>query len=623
MVLSGARPPKAGAVEADHADVRLLPLRYVLALVAVALGCAAVFVASGRSMEHERRDSSNEAAGIVTDTIASQVSAANASFQDTAAFFASSQHVTSGEFKNFVQAALRRPAIRLIGFAERVPNARRAEFERAYGVPITALGADHKLVAAPRAGVYFPTVVSETGMGNMHPIVGFDGFSEAFRGDAMRESLETLAPTATPPLHSLRGSWQPLIYVPVLRPSGALQGFVVGIIDSHALAQTARAAFPGRADVRVLDGHRVVFSSGGDYSQAGRRTVNFAGRLWTVEVASRPSMGPAQKLRWIVALCGFLLLAAIFVLFRRALRQTAHAERLVSERTSELEERTRELDAALSDADTARAALSERNESLLELDRFKDRMLALISHDLRSPLTSIRGYVELLLDEETGPLDDDQMHFLNVVKRNADRLDGQIGDLLLVAGIAEGSLSLHRSAVDLPRLVMEAVETAAPHAQQKSIELEAACQPLRPIDADGPRLAQVLDNLLSNAIKYTPEGGSVDVRAWYEDDWVKMSVTDSGIGMTREELESIFDPFFRTEDAKERGIKGTGLGLVVVKAIVESHGGGVRVDSEPGCGSRFTITLPADSPAPWAPPRRLTTLEASSPSRTLAAQPQS
>ena len=89
-----------------------------------------------------------------------------------------------------------------------------------------------------------------------------------------------------------------------------------------------------------------------------------------------------------------------------------------------------------------------------------------------------------------------------------------------------------------------------------------------------------------------------------------LSVTDSGIGMSREELESIFDPFFRTEDAKERGIKGMGLGLVVVKAIVEAHGGGVRVYSEPGRGSRFTITLPADAPAPWAPPRRLTTLEA-------------
>ena len=102
----------------------------------------------------------------------------------------------------------------------------------------------------------------------------------------------------------------------------------------------------------------------------------------------------------------------------------------------------------------------------------------------------------------------------------------------------------------------------------------------------------------------------MDVRAWYEEEWVSLSVADSGIGMTQEELESIFDPFFRAEEARERGIKGTGLGLVIVKAVVEAHGGSVRVQSERGGGSRFTISLPADSPAPWEPPKRLTTLRA-------------
>lgn len=312
---------------------------------------------------------------------------------------------------------------------------------------------------------------------------------------------------------------------------------------------------------------------------------------------------PAQDVRWVLVLCGALLLVTLYSLFHRAAQQAELAEALVRERT-------RELDAALRDADTARAALSERNESLLELDRFKDRMLGLISHDLRSPLTSIRGYVELLLDDESGPLTEDQERFLGVVKRNAARLEGQIGDLLLMAGIAEGALEIHRSAADVPRIVMEAVETAAPHAREKGIQLEAACRPLRMIDADGPRLAQVLDNLISNAIKYTPAGGRVDVRAWCENGWLTLLVSDTGMGMTRDELESIFEPFFRTDVAKKRGIRGTGLGLAIVKAIVEAHGGGVRVDSEPGAGSRFQITLPADSPMPWVPPSRLTTLEA-------------
>jgi signal transduction histidine kinase len=580
-----------------------------LALLAVALGCVAVFAASGRSIQRQKRDESQDAATIVTATISAQVSAAEGALEDTAGFIASSKRVTPSEFTNFAKSALRRPAVRSIGFVERVPASGRARFEREHGVRITTLGPGRELRPAGRRAVYFPSVMSASLVDSAPPVVGFDGYTESLRGAAMREALRTGQPSATPPLSTVRGAWQPLLFVPIVRPDGAVQGFVAGAIDPIALLRSARSAFPGSTGVRVLDGNRPVFSVGGKYAHAERRTIKVAGRRWTVDVVSHAELGPAQRLRWIVALCGILLIATLFLLFRRATRQAAHAERLVSERTVELEERTRELDAALRDADTARAALSERNESLLELDRFKDRMLGLISHDLRSPLTSIRGYVELLLDEETGPLDEDQKRFLTVVKRNADRLDGQIGDLLLVAGIAEGSLSLHRSAVDLPRLVMEAVETAAPQAQEKHIDLLAACRPLRPIDADGPRLAQVLDNLLSNAIKYTPEGGRVDVRASCEDDWITITVTDTGLGMTREELESIFDPFFRTEDAKERGINGTGLGLVIVKAVVEAHGGGVRVDSQPGAGSRFAITLPADTPAPWVPPKRLTTLD--------------
>ena len=295
--------------------------------------------------------------------------------------------------------------------------------------------------------------------------------------------------------------------------------------------------------------------------------------------------------------------------FARALRQTRDAERLVQLRTRELEQRTRELDSALRDADTARAALSERNESLLELDRFKDRVLAMVSHDLRSPLTSVRGYVELLLDEETGPLTEDQRRFLEIVKRNADRLDGQIGDLLLVASIAEGRLSLVRGPVNLSELVADAAEAAAPQAAQRSIELDISCGELPTIDADGPRLAQVLDNLISNAIKYTPDGGRVRLHAAARQQRVTIAVRDTGIGMRAEERAHVFEPFFRADDVKERGIKGTGIGLVIVKAFVEAHDGSVTVESRPGSGSCFTIELPVRIRTPWMPPERLTTLK--------------
>ncbi len=244
------------------------------------------------------------------------------------------------------------------------------------------------------------------------------------------------------------------------------------------------------------------------------------------------------------------------------------------------------------------------------LDCLKDRTLALISHDMRSPLTSIRGYVELLLDDETGPLQENQRHCLEVVRRNADRLDRQIGDLLLAASLAEGRLQLHRSAVDVARLVMEAAEAAGPQAAGRDIRLEAASQSMPLLDADGPRLAQVLDNLISNAVKYTPDGGRVDVRAELDAGEVSLSVSDTGIGLTAGERAAIFEPFYRADAVKERGIKGTGLGLVIVKAVAEAHGGSVAVKSEPGAGSTFTVRLPASAPAPWMPPSRLTTLRA-------------
>jgi two-component system, OmpR family, phosphate regulon sensor histidine kinase PhoR len=157
---------------------------------------------------------------------------------------------------------------------------------------------------------------------------------------------------------------------------------------------------------------------------------------------------------------------------------------------------------------------------------------------------------------------------------------------------------------------MEAAETAGPQAAKRSIRLEAASQAMPLVDADGPRLAQVLDNLISNAIKYTPDGGRVDVLTELDGDEVVLSVSDTGIGLTSEERAAIFEPFYRADAVKERGIKGTGLGLVIVKAVAEAHGGSVAVASEPGAGSTFTVRLPAGAPLPWMPPRRLTSLGA-------------
>jgi len=236
--------------------------------------------------------------------------------------------------------------------------------------------------------------------------------------------------------------------------------------------------------------------------------------------------------------------------------------------------------------------LEVQNERLLELDKLKDEFVALVSHELRTPLTSIRGYLELVLDGEAGSVSEEQRHFLGVVDRNANRLLDLVGDLLFLAQIEAGKLSLDIGAVDLASLAAESVETARPIAEEKSISLTLATSPLPLLAGDRARLAQLLDNLISNAIKFTPEGGRVDVRASVSRGNAVVEVRDTGMGIPVEEQEHVFESFFRTSRATDEAIQGTGLGLAISKAIVHAHGGRITLASSEGEGATFHVSIP-------------------------------
>ena len=231
------------------------------------------------------------------------------------------------------------------------------------------------------------------------------------------------------------------------------------------------------------------------------------------------------------------------------------------------------------------------NEHLRELDRLKDEFIALVSHELRTPLTSIRGYLEFLLEDADG-LTPDHARFLTVVDRNAERLQHLVNDLLFVAQIDAGRLTIEQAGVDLPALADEAVEAARVVASAKAIELELDVGPVQPLVGDRARLAQLLDNFISNAIKFTPEGGRVTVGVRGEGEFAVFSVADSGIGIGKEDQERLFERFYRAASATERAIPGTGLGLAIAKAIVDAHGGSISVESEEGAGTTFTVALP-------------------------------
>jgi len=226
--------------------------------------------------------------------------------------------------------------------------------------------------------------------------------------------------------------------------------------------------------------------------------------------------------------------------------------------------------------------------ALVEALSAKDQFVASVSHELRTPLTSILGYLTLALDED--PLDPDMEQYLTVAKRNAERLLTLVGDLLTIASDA---LSINPRHADLSEVVSDSVEAARPRARAAGIVLNLETGSPATGQFDPDRLGQAVDNLISNAIKYTPRGGTITVRVRNPGDKLRCEVTDTGVGMTEEELTQAFTRFFRAANAHSSTIPGAGLGLAITKSIIENHRGTITLSSSLGKGTTAVITLPA------------------------------
>jgi PAS domain S-box-containing protein len=228
------------------------------------------------------------------------------------------------------------------------------------------------------------------------------------------------------------------------------------------------------------------------------------------------------------------------------------------------------------------------------LDRMKEDFVGTVSHELRTPLSAIKGFVELVADGEAGPVSDTQQEFLEIVVRNADRLTGLINDLLDVSCLASEGLELRADSLDLGEVLAEVAATFRQAAESKGLEFQAPAVSVPWVVGDRERLIQVFGNLISNAVKYTPQG-AVGFRAAQCEDGVEVVVYDTGIGLSLEEQSRLFTKFFRGSSRVAREVGGTGLGLVIAKAIVERHRGWIEVESTPGQGTRFRVVLPRGS----------------------------
>jgi PAS domain S-box-containing protein len=235
----------------------------------------------------------------------------------------------------------------------------------------------------------------------------------------------------------------------------------------------------------------------------------------------------------------------------------------------------------------------ERRIARIEADHMKDEFLALVSHELRTPLTSIVGYLELLRDDEDDLDSEIGRQFLTVIERNAIRLQRLVDDVLFAARAEAGRMSLSRSDVDLAEVARSSVEAARPTAEERGVELAAELEGVRHAAADGDRLGQAVDNLVSNALKFTPPGGRVEVLLRRTGDSATLEVRDSGLGMAEEDRGRAFERFFRADATRDHA-PGVGLGLTIVRTIVEAHGGTIAVDSREGAGTSFRIELPLE-----------------------------
>lgn len=240
-------------------------------------------------------------------------------------------------------------------------------------------------------------------------------------------------------------------------------------------------------------------------------------------------------------------------------------------------------------------------EELRDAVEMKSQFVSTVSHELRTPLTSMREAVIILLDEVAGRINKDQRHFLDIAKRNIDRLSRLINDVLDFQKLNAGKMkfTLERNAI--ARTIEDGFNTMQPFAQKRAVHLSLDMQPSLPdVMFDSDKIVQVITNLISNAIKFTPEGGHISVSVRKEEENLAIRVSDTGFGIPKESLPKIFERFYRVRRPGKE-IKGTGLGLAIVNKIVAGHGGRIDVESTLNKGTTFTVLLPFNAPAGSGP----------------------
>ncbi len=364
--------------------------------------------------------------------------------------------------------------------------------------------------------------------------------------------------------------------------SGAVYVLVGGTIGKVALPSNLLPMVLAALSYEIVNAWLIVgvvsLQTGKSALQIWRQNLSWATPM---NVLSMVVGGGALAVGYQIA--GFLGVAVFFL----PLVLTAYAFRLYVSQSKAQMVRLEEMVAGRTQD------LKKANEDLKRLDQVKTSFFSMINHEMRTPLTAIIGYIDLLLVRDSLTSDEEQM--IHTMRNNSHRLLDLVNNILDISRIEDGKLTLVRRGIEMQPVVNQAIDAVKPMADKKRIAINVDISPEIPaVWGDPKRVHQILVNLLSNAVKYIPDTGIVTVTAQPSEssDMVKIGVRDTGIGIPPDLLPIIFDRFSRLERPETENTAGTGLGLSIAKGLVEVHGGEIWVESEEGRGTCFTFTLP-------------------------------
>ncbi len=286
--------------------------------------------------------------------------------------------------------------------------------------------------------------------------------------------------------------------------------------------------------------------------------------------------------------------------------QSVALPQFASEELDRLNHSVDSLGRFLLDWEQREVELKEAKEQAESANRAKTAFLANMSHELRTPLNAINGFSEMIVMEMFGPVGDERYsEYVQQINYSGNHLLAVINDILDISKVEAGKSELDIDEVDITDLITSAVELMRERANQGGLALNIEIPPDLPIVVvDGRRVQQVLLNLISNAIKFTPEDGSVTVRAcWGPEAGLQVSVCDTGIGIAADKIQTAFEPFGQVENAYTKKYEGTGLGLPLARALIELHGGEIKIESQLNVGTAASFSLPAELAAPASPQR--------------------